>query len=215
MPSVPAARAVVAAYTKKGFWVFHPRYRGTWESGGKFLRRSPEKDILDVITALPRGFQDFWNKKTYRVKPEQIFLLASSFGGAPALLASRDKRVTKVIALSPVVDWQAPSKAEPLDWLGRYVKMAYGESYRFSPNDWQKLKKGNFCNPVRHLKEINGSKILIFHAKDDKSVLWRPVYRFARAVGAKIFLKKGGGHFSSSLFVNPAVMKKILKFIKK
>ncbi len=32
MPSVPSKKSVLEYFSKKGFWVFHPRYRGAWES---------------------------------------------------------------------------------------------------------------------------------------------------------------------------------------
>ena len=42
----------------KGFWVLYPRYRGAWESGGKFLAKSPHGDILDVLDELPKELED-------------------------------------------------------------------------------------------------------------------------------------------------------------
>ncbi|OGZ44854.1 MAG: hypothetical protein A2844_01070 [Candidatus Ryanbacteria bacterium RIFCSPHIGHO2_01_FULL_48_80] len=95
MPSVPAKREFLEFYSKKGFWTFAPRYRGTWESGGKFLARSPHEDILDIIDELPRGFISFFDGKRYRVKPKRLYIFGSSFGGPAALLCSRDPRVTK------------------------------------------------------------------------------------------------------------------------
>jgi cephalosporin-C deacetylase-like acetyl esterase len=37
--------------------------------------------------------------------PDELFVIGGSFGGAAAILASLDPRVTKVIANCPVVDW--------------------------------------------------------------------------------------------------------------
>ena len=55
MPSIPRKQPLVEFLAAKGFWVVYPRYRGAWESGGEFLRRSPHEDILDVVNELPNG----------------------------------------------------------------------------------------------------------------------------------------------------------------
>ncbi|MBI4094805.1 MAG: prolyl oligopeptidase family serine peptidase [Candidatus Liptonbacteria bacterium] len=214
MPGVPAKRPLLEFFSKKGYWVFLPRYRGSWESGGKFLRISPEKDILDIISELPRGFKSLWDGKKYRVRPSKLFLFGSSFGGPAALLASRDPRVTKIVALSPVVDWCAPSKEEPLDKLFRFVQSAFGEGYRVSKKDWNKLKSGTFYNPMAHFKEIDGKKLFIIHAKDDEIVGWRPVQKFAELTGSRLILLKKGGHSASSLLTKPKFYKAIAKFLR-
>ncbi len=214
MPSMPKIPATLEFYAKKGFWVFHPRYRGSWESGGSFLQYSPTKDALDIINQLPKGFKDLQSGKSYKIQPKELYLFGSSFGGPAALLNSNDKRVTKTVTLSPVIDWQAPSKDEPLDWLGKYIPKAYGNGYRMKQKNWDKLKTGNFYNPIREAKKINGEKILIFQAKDDASVYYRPAEIFSKETGAKLLLYKRGGHFGSSFFSDPLFYKEIKKFIK-
>ena len=39
MPSMPRKQALMEFLAAKGYWVFYPRYRGSWESGGQFLRK--------------------------------------------------------------------------------------------------------------------------------------------------------------------------------
>jgi pimeloyl-ACP methyl ester carboxylesterase len=214
MPTMPSKLTLIEFLSKKGYWVFHPRYRGSWESDGVFLKKSPEEDVLDVIDTLPRGFKNLWDGHEYRVQPDEIFIIASSFGGPAGILTSRDSRVTKVIAISPVVDWQAPSKEEPLDWLGKFVRDAFGNGYRFSPREWKKLSGGKFYNPVSHVTEINGSKLFIFHAYDDKLVRWNEVAKFARTTGATLKLFKKGGHLSSRTIITKHWVQ-IAKFLKK
>ena len=58
MPSIPSKEPLVEFLSKKGYWVFYPRWRGAWESGGQFLQKSPEQDILDVISELPNGVRE-------------------------------------------------------------------------------------------------------------------------------------------------------------
>lgn len=213
MPSVPAKGALLKFWARKGYWVFFPRYRGTWESGGRFLRSSPEKDIRDVIAGMWRGFRDLGSGKRYAVKPEALYLFGSSFGGPAAILASRDPRVMKVVAISPIVDWTVPSRVERLDWLWKFIRSGFGEAFRFSKKDWDKLEKGKFYNPMGHTKEIEGRKLFIIHARDDRVVSAVPVRKFAKKVGATLFLLKKGGHLGSSVLMKPQIYKRVRKFL--
>ena len=58
MPSIPRKQPLAEFLSTKGYWVFYPRYRGSWESGGEFLGRSPHLDILDVISGLSKDFRE-------------------------------------------------------------------------------------------------------------------------------------------------------------
>ena len=200
-PGMPSKGTLLDFFSRKGYWAINFRYRGSWESDGVFLRRSPTEDVLDIIDQLPRGFNDILTKKTYRIRPSEIIIVANSFGGPAGILASLDPRVTNVICVSPVVDWLAPGKEEPLDWLEGFVHEAFGNGYRFGPREWKKLSSGTFYNPVYHIPEIDGSKLFIFHAKDDNVVGAREVVQFAHATGAKLKLFPRGDHLSSTTTV--------------
>lgn len=213
MPTVPSKKHVLEYWAEQGYWVFHPRYRGSWESSGDFLQRSPEEDILRVIRDIPRGFLSIWDSKMYKIKPSECIVFGSSFGGAAALLLSASSEVSKVVALSPVVDWTAESNAEPLDWLYGVVKQSFGEGYRVTKKNWKKLENGFFFNPVAHTDHIVGDKVLIIHADDDEIVLSDPVRQFSRLVNATLVMKKEGGHFSASRFIEDEFVKIIKKFI--
>lgn len=215
MPSVPNRKELMFFLAKKGYWVFFPRYRGSWESGGEFLKKSPHEDVLDVIDQLPKGFTSLWDKEKYKINPSSLYLIGGSFGGPAMLLASRDPRVDKAITFSPVVDWktQAKSKGEPWNPFTKFVKEAFGNAYRFKMKDWNKLKRGGFYDPVAHTNEIPGEKIFIIHAKDDDVVHWRPVEKFAKKIGCKLSLLKKGGHLSASNIMKPSFYKRITRFL--
>jgi len=214
MPGAPKKDAVLEFFSKKGFWVFFPRYRGSWESKGKFLKKSPNLDILDIIDELPRGFRDSGTGRKIRLKPDKIFILGSSFGGPAAILASKDKRVDKVVCFSPVIDWTYPSKEEPLNWFGKFVKEYWGRAYNFDLKDWQKLEKGNFYNPINEAKKIDGRKIFIIHAKDDKVVSFRLAQKFARLTGSHLKLLKRGGHLGTRVILKKKTLtRQILNFL--
>jgi alpha-beta hydrolase superfamily lysophospholipase len=214
MPSVPEKEELVRFLSNKGFWVIFPRYRGTWESNGSFLEKSPHQDILDIIAELPKGITNLWDGKKYKIAPKQIYLLGSSFGGPAAILASRNKKVNKAVVLSPVTDWQSQEKTEDLDQLEKFTRLAFDQAFRYSLKDWQKLKTGKFYNPMAEIDNINAGKILIIHAKDDKTVDYRTSQKFSRLTNAKLILLPKGGHLSISNLVKPSFYKYFREFVK-
>lgn len=214
MPGYPGKTALPEFLSKKGYWVFVPRYRGSWESSGSFLKISPHRDMLDVMDELPRGFRDLWSGKIYKILDPQIYLIGISFGGAAAILASRDPRVRRAVALSPITDLRAETKAEPVNKLIAFTAAAFGNAYRGRARDWNKLKTGKFYNPMNGATSVDGAKLLIFHAKDDETVYAKTSAVFAHMTGAKLILLPHGGHFSTSNIITPKFWKPIERFLK-
>ncbi len=215
-PGAPGKGKVLEFWAKKGFWAFNFRYRGTWESGGRFLRKSPEQDVLDIIDGLSRGFTEAFGHKKFRIsRNAKIFLFGMSFGGPAAILASRDPRVAKIVTFSPVVNWRHHVKhGETNAWTERFTREAFGEAYRFSHKDWKKLDTGRFYNPMNHIEELDGRKIMIIHAKDDEVVPAIPVKKFAKLTGSRLLLLARGGHVPSDWFTKPKFYRKIVRFLK-
>ncbi len=205
MPGIPRKQPFAEWLAQKGYWVFYPRYRGSWESGGRFLSRSPHEDILDVISSLQEPIREVAFGKTFSVTPDEIFVIGGSFGGTTAILCSLDPRVKRVIANCPVVDWSIlrnSLKAETTNpSYVTYLDEAFGHGYRLSEKNWNKLYTGMFFNPVHHVGEIDGSKIWMFQAKDDPSIPWRSVDKFAKKTGAKLTLLALGGHGRTEFIV--------------
>jgi pimeloyl-ACP methyl ester carboxylesterase len=189
----------------KGYWAFYPRYRGAWESGGEFLERSPHEDILDVISGLSEEFREVTFGKRFRVAADEVFVIGGSFGGAAALLCSLDQRVQKVVANCAVVDWAILGNSERAETsnpsYAAYIHEAWGNGYRLSARNWNKLRGGKFFNPAFHAREITAAKVMMFHAMDDPYVPYRSVKRFAQRTGVKLKLFKRGGHLSTDFIV--------------
>ncbi|MEK7169732.1 MAG: prolyl oligopeptidase family serine peptidase, partial [Patescibacteria group bacterium] len=229
MPGLPRFPQVLEFWAKKGYWVFLPRYRGTMESNGEFLKKSPHLDILDVIDELPKGFVDLWSGKSYKLsaKSYKLFIFGGSFGGPAAILCSRDPRVTKAVAFAPVIDWEAPSKEEPMDKLGAFIQKGFGNCYRFSKKNWNRLSHNEFYSPITLLsspqfreglgrggvpeKPFDGKKLLIFHAINDRSVPYSCTKKFAAKTGAKLITLGTGGHFGFSKSTQARFYKEIKK----
>jgi len=203
MPSVPAKQPLAEFLARKGYWVFYPRWRGAWESEGKFLEKSPAEDISDVITGLEKGrIRENAFGQEFNLSPDSIFVIGGSFGGAAAILSSLDRRVKKVIANCPVVDWSILHEEQEKETSNKsypaYIREAFGNGYRLSDKNWNKLLRGDFYNPARHIEELTPSKVMIFHAKDDPYIPWKQVEEFARRAGIRLNLLARGGHLSTS-----------------
>jgi pimeloyl-ACP methyl ester carboxylesterase len=205
MPSVPRKQPLAEFLSGKGYWVFYPRYRGAWESGGEFLERSPHEDILDVIDGLSKEFTELAFGRRFRLRADELFVIGGSFGGAAAILSSLDPRVKKVVANCPVVDWAILSREQKKETsnpsYAKYIREAFGNGYRLSDKNWKKLDGGKFYNPSYHAREVTASKIVLFHAQDDPYVPYRSVEKFARRTGVQLKLFRRGGHLSTDMIV--------------
>jgi esterase/lipase len=211
MPSNPRKQGLCKLLAKKGFWVFYPRYRGSWESGGSFLAKSPAQDITDIIDGLQKPFKEAAFGKIFSFTPDEIFVIGGSFGGCTALMSSLDARVKKVVANCPVVDWTIQKKTEKAETsnssYAAYLREAWGNGYRLNPKNYSKLFKGNFFNPMHHVKEMNGkkmngTKIMIFHAKDDPYIPYKSVVKFAKKTKSNLKLLARGGHIGTEWVID-------------
>ena len=142
MPSIPRKQPLAEFLSKRGYWVFYPRYRGAWESDGAFLQQSPHQDILDVIEELPKGLQDIAFGQRFKLSPDEFFVIGGSFGGPAAILCSLDARVKRVIANCPVVDWSILKTSEKAETSNpsyiAYIREAFGNAYRLTERNWSK-----------------------------------------------------------------------------
>lgn len=218
MPSLPGGKKRIAKFfSNKNYWFFNFRYRGSWESGGEFLKHEPTQDVLDVINSLEKSFTSIWDNKKYKINKPEFYLIGSSFGGPAALLSSQNKKIKKIITISGVVDWNDKDSEEPLDKLYTIITQAFGEGYRLSKTNFNKLGKTDFYNPVakKNIKKIDTNKVLMIHAKDDKIVSYHLVKNFAKNNNIKLLSLKQGGHLSSKILTKYFIWRKIKKFLNK
>jgi pimeloyl-ACP methyl ester carboxylesterase len=191
-----------------------PRYRGTWESEGVFLLRSPVRDIEDLFFHLLKdgNITELYGNRTFKINTKNLILVGASFGGAVALCAATTPAVKKVIALSPVVDWKnyAGSKTpQAMSHLKRFLRNGFGEAYRFDVSGWEKFERGKLFNPPQKIAPAVAKKIIIVQDNADTAVSPERVAEYAKAEKIKIKKTKGYGHISFSRF--PAV--ELLKLI--
>lgn len=215
-PSMPYSKKRLQFFTERGYVVISPRYRGTWESDGWFLEKSPAQDITDIIEELEKSESiiDLFNQKRVALKVSAIHLFGASFGGPAVLLNTRHTIVKKVVALAPVLDWQMKGEnVESFEFFTRFTREAFGNAYRVKhPKDWMKLIETDFYNPADHSRSINGAKVFILHAKDDVVVPCQPVTSFSEKTKSRYYLKPKGGHDIS--MTHGFLWKKIDEFLK-
>jgi pimeloyl-ACP methyl ester carboxylesterase len=158
-----------------------------------------------VIEGLPRGLVELAFGRRFDLTPDKLFVIGGSFGGAAAVLASLDSRVSKVIANCPVTDWSILDGSEKMETSNQnyaaYIREAFGNAYRLSDANWEKLRDGTFYNPWHHRAEIDAGKVMIFHAMDDPHVPYAGSVRFAGETGVKLKSLRTGGHISTELVV--------------
>lgn len=58
-----------------------------------------------------------------------------------------------------------------------------------------------FYNPWHHRNEIDASKVLMFHAKDDPNVPYQRTREFAEITGTKLKSLNRGGHITTDYVV--------------
>lgn len=216
LPSSPSKGDLLRFFADQGYVAILPRYRGTWESGGIFLEHSPAQDITDTIDALASSptLIDLATGESFSFRTKTFYLFGFSFGGPAAILNSTHPLVSKVVAVSPVLDWTREGEDEPFEKHILFVTAGFGGAYRVNrSDDWQKLLRPDFYNPITRTGDIDGRKIFIIHARDDQVVPYEPVLEFAAETGASVYLKPHDGHHLR--LTHRFLWKKISNFLSK
>ena len=207
-PTVPAKREVGEFFAKKGYWVFHMRYRGSWESDGMFLEFSPEEDVLLVAEGLNAGFMDIYDGIEYLLDIDDVTVIGASFGGAAAILSLKYPFISRAIALAPVIDW----KTTPKDTY--VMEEGFGAAYRTHKDAWKRLATGKFYSPKTEAKLIDTTRLFVVHAKDDSIVPIAPLMKFAVQKKFKPMVLKTGGHLSARKVMQTDIWNQVNIFLK-
>ncbi len=218
LPATPPRRSVFEFLVDKGYTVIAFRYRGTWESGGTFLQESPAKDVKLVVESLVKkqGIHDLYNQVDIPLKVKHIHLFGNSFGGPAVLLNTDLPLVSKVVALSPVLDWTEESKTEPFDFFVRFTEDAFGAAYRLaSSKTWHKLLTSDIYDPIKNHARIKGSKVFIIGTWDDDVTPSVLIPGMAELTGASYYIKPKGGHLGMNNLTQKFYWNKIEAFLGK
>jgi dipeptidyl aminopeptidase/acylaminoacyl peptidase len=217
-PSFPSKQRFSAFLARKGFWVFYPRYRGTWESRGRFLARSPHEDVLLVADALRHPFRSVYEGTRIILDIEDITVIGASFGGAATIIASADSRIKKAIAIAPVVDWcRTDREGESIGEFARMLDEGFPGAYRLAPRAIAKLCSGKFYSPLSVKDRLSPKKLFIIHDPNDTIVPIGPTRELVRECRLPhVFLHglgQTGAHLSASILMQRDVWRIVKSFL--
>ncbi|MEM4259325.1 MAG: hypothetical protein QXS38_01000 [Candidatus Pacearchaeota archaeon] len=179
LPNFPSGNdfsELIAFFFEKGYHVFVPRYRGSYQSAGKFLSKNPVDDLIGVLNALDEGeIKSLWDGKKQSFRINKKILVSSGFGGAIALgLAAKSGLASHLILQAPIWDFKMHNSngdEQDIEKMSEFVRNAYKNCYRYSfKNFRRKMSKFEELNPAYYLPRVNELPILVMHDPNDKIV---------------------------------------------
>jgi|SRR3989344_3307627 len=216
LPEYPRPKKIIENMARKGYYVIYPRYRGTFESEGEFLKESPAKDIGDLISSIKNGeeYEEIYGHKKFKIPVKKITIIATSFGGSVALdLINLNIKIDKIILGSPVTDYKNHGNRgveQDLKNLKNFLLEGFSNLYRFNPSQFDKLIRGDIISfPA---KTVGASfPIYLVHGKKDKTISFEKSEKFARDhSGIKFISLDNVGHLSLSKLQKLGILDKLL-----
>ena len=210
---------LMAFFYEKGYHVFVPRYRGTYQSSGIFLSKNPVDDISFFIENLNEGSaKNMWDLKKENFKINKKIIVTGSFGGAIALgAAAKIGGISHIILQAPVWDFKEHNSAgdeQNLEKITDFVRTAYKNCYRFRFKSLvKKLDKFKELNPAFYLPRLKELPILVMHDPNDNVVLLKHTKEKMALLQRGTYLEHYLGH-KLTRDVLAAYWKDIDKFIK-
>jgi len=204
-------------FYKKGYHVFFPRYKGMYQSGGKFLEENIVKDINEFIKHIKKSkLKNLWDGREFTFSINKTFIFGSSFSGAIACGTGVFGNVDKLVLFSPVWDYNKHNKhgdEQDLNHLLNFVKKAYKNCY--------KIEFKNLFKKMKEIKEINSKfyltklkiPLLVLHDPSDKSVSIKHSEQFQKKFKFRLIKHIQGHGMSFPIISNH--FQEITSFLKK
>lgn len=220
LPSIPKAQSLCKRLVAEGFIVVAPRYRGTWESNGKFLERSPVEDVHDVVNMVRKGrFAELSAGATVTFSPRRILVWGSSFGGYVGIAAMKaNKALAKGVFFAPLVSvvrlGEHPPEEKPREHLA-FLARAWPNVYRLRSGT-RFIDDSLVGDGCAEMGRLRGKRLLIYHAVDDDVVSVHQSRSFVEEAGrsgvdAELVRLRSGGH---AIALSPARFRRILRFLR-
>lgn len=198
MPSVPKQKELLMYLSRKGFFVVFPRYRGTWESEGSFLANPLGNDIEEIIAFLAKGsITELYAGETFLVKQTPLYLVGSSFGGTIALSLISNSTISKIVAFSPLISF-----AGDLSDLKRFIRLGFGNGYRFTDAAWEKMASGQLFSLPMKISAGRNKDVLAICDSSDRTVDTGTIEAYAKENDILIMKTNNIGHLSFSKIPN-------------
>ncbi|MEK6892785.1 MAG: prolyl oligopeptidase family serine peptidase [Nanoarchaeota archaeon] len=210
---------LVELFFDRGYHVFVPRYRGTYQSSGEFLSKNPVDDLIMFTKNLDKGFaKSLWDMEKKVFKINKKILITGSFGGAIACgLAAKHQGFSHLILAAPVWDFARHNEKgdeQNLQHMTEYVKRAYKNCYRFEFDDLAKrLNKFKELNPEYYHAKLKDFPVLVFHDPNDKIVAFKHTKEMLSVLSKATYIEHYLGHGLSASLLS-AFWAEVDKFIK-
>jgi len=210
---------LISLFYDRGYHVFVPRYRGSYQSLGTFLTKNPVDDLILFNKNLDKGFaKSLWDQSKVEFKINKKILVTGSFGAPIALgLAAKQPGFSHIILASPIWDFAKHNDKgdeQDLNKLGEYAKRAYKNCYRIKfGNLIEKLGKFPELNPEYYFHTIKDFPILVLHDPNDKIVTFRHTKEILPCLSKATYVEHYLGHGINDSLLN-AFWAEIDKFIK-
>ncbi|MDP3881712.1 MAG: alpha/beta fold hydrolase [Nanoarchaeota archaeon] len=210
---------LVELFFDRGYHVFVPRYRGSYQSSGTFLSKNPVDDLIMFSKNLDKGFaKSLWDMKKQSFKINKKILIAGSFGGSIACgLAAKQSDFSYIVLASPVWDFTNHNKdggEQDLKHLTTFCERAYRNCYRINFKDLQtKMAKFKELSPEYYISALMNLPILVFHDPNDKIVSFNHTKEMLPKLNKVTYIEHYLGHGLTDDLIN-AFWKEVDKFIK-
>lgn len=187
---------------EKGYNVFFPRYKGTYQSKGKFLDENIVEGLKKFLEELKKGkAKSLWDNSLVNFSVENIIIFGGSFSGAISCgLCALDKEIKKLVLFSPVWDFKKHNESgdeQDLNKLIPFVKRAYENLYRIKFTKLsEEIGKFKECSPEFYLEKLNKNKteILVLHDPKDTSVTFNNSLNMSNKLPNIKLIRHSKGH---------------------
>ena len=220
-PSHNSYEKLMKFWFDRGYHVFVPRYRGTYQSNGKFLGKNVAEDMIEFVRNFDKGYiKNLWDGKKKTFKVHKKILIAGGFSGAIACgMAAKSNLFSHLILASPIWDFSSHNSdgnEQDLAALIEFVSKSYKNCYRFSFKNLKRvLGKYKELHPNYYLPRLHDGNfpVLVFHDPNDKNVSFAKTKSVIERMPNVTLIEHYLGHgLSDDLF--SVFWKDVDKFIK-
>lgn len=183
LPSFLGKNTITKKLVDKGCVVFQPYYSGSFDSAGSFQPSSCVRDIPRFIDmATKKTHRELYYNQQLKINTKKIILMGTSYGSSIAALSWANKKVSRVILLSPVLTYNQDfiSSIDPsfnfsdqMKALLNLIRKGYPFTYRIKKmSEWNAFLFGKLKqqDPFSILQNKTKKSILIVHGQLDTSI---------------------------------------------
>ncbi len=197
-PSSGSHKSEIEFLYEKGYNVFVPHYKGTYQSRGKFLEGNIVHEMKSFVDEIKKETAvSLWDMSKVKFKIKRLILLGGSFSGAVCCGLSTLVNFDKIVLFAPVLDYsRLNEKGDEQDQnqVIPFVKRAYENLFRFDFKDLvKKMNEFRECSPSYYLKKLK-TPVLILHDPKDKNVSIRISEEFSKKLPIIKLVEHTKGH---------------------